>query len=118
MAGRTFEEFLLEYMAEALGEKIAVLLTQDAISITIDDRQGLSEYHDEGTFFITCNFMQKEQADRALEKAAQAIAELPYAQPMVMRTRRIAQDVKPAKAPRKWQYMGAFLIRWHTEDEY
>lgn len=114
----TFEKFFIDYMAETMGEAIAMVITEDAITISIDDRQKLSPWHATATFLVDCVFSSKAKADTLLEKVEKAVNALPQTKPLVMSAAMIAQDVSLFGAPRKWRYTGAFQIRWHTEDSY
>ena len=114
----TFEKYFTSYLAEKMGRAMATVITDEQISVSIDDRQELSSFHAEAIFIITCSFASKKTSDELFEATWAAVRTLPRERPLVMSASLLAQDVQPAKAPRKWEYTGSFQVRYHLEDSY
>lgn len=118
MAVRSFEEYFLIYMAEALGQAISMIVVEDGISITINDRERLSAHHETATFMVDILYSSKDGAAALLAAAEDAIDELPWRRPIVMRAEMLSQAVDPEGAPMKWRYTGSFEIRYHRQRSY
>lgn len=115
---RTFEEFFLDFMAEKLGEELSMVITDEAIMVSIDERVQVSEFVAEANFIVVCKYKSKANADINLRRVARAVKELPVTKPMVLRTEQIGQDVDKSGAPRSYVYTGVFAVRFHDEDGY
>lgn len=114
----TFEAFFTNFLAEQIGQSVNITIAPDSVASRIDDRQRLSQWHAEATFYIDCYFSSKAQADTLLEDIDRKIDLLPWLKPLVMSASMIAQNVTVEGKPKMWRYTGAFRVRYHVENTY
>lgn len=114
----TFEKFFIDYLADAMGQAISMLLVDDGISVIITDKERLSKYHSEANFEVRIKYSSKDMATKLLDAVEKAIDELPWKKPLVMFAYLLSQSAIPEGSPVQWNYTGTFTVRYHQEDSY
>lgn len=106
----TIEQFISLWLANKLQRQIKTTVTENEISVTLDDAEDVNKFIRESTFAIVVQFESKKDAaetSMAVQEAFKSLSNENY----IMGASVLTEQANPEELPRVWEYYVAVKVR-------